>query len=226
MELRSLHRNRISWNCSALGEQALLLSPETAGNKLEIIHQLSRDLEATSLPGVIDVVPAYETLAVIFDGSVVTFDRIISGIEELPDVSLESPKKNHVILICYELGLDWEDVEPHTGLDKETIISKHSSQEYTVAMMGFIPGFVFLEGLPEELACPRRKSPRTRIPPGSVGIGGRQTGIYSLESPGGWNIIGRTPLSFFDVNQTPPTILNPGDSITFKAISEEEFRDA
>ena len=99
----------------------------------------------------------------------------------------------------------------------------HSTREYRVACIGFVPGFTFLAGLPKNLATPRRDVPRKEIPPGSVGIGGAQTGIYPLRSPGGWNLIGRTPLKLFDPIKDPPTLLCPGDRVRFRAITREEF---
>ena len=226
MGLRSLHRNGVEWKVSLLGEQALLLSPLVSDEKLQSIHELSRALATNTPKGILDVVPAYEALSIIFDQKETSIQRILFETEKLPIDFSASETKVFEIPVCYELGLDWEELTSNVSLTKEEVIAKHTSGEYTVAMMGFIPGFVFLEGLNEELACPRKQSPRTKIPAGSVGIGGKQTGIYSLESPGGWNIIGRTPLTFFDVNQMPPSPLNPGDKIKFKAITEEEFSNA
>src|SRR5207253_6806197 len=114
-------------------------------------------------------------------------------------------------------------VAEHTKLSGPEIINLHSTGEYRVACIGFVPGFTFLAGLPRNLATPRRDVPRKEIPPGSVGIGGAQTGIYPLSSPGGWNLIGRTPLKLFDPVKNPPTLLCPGDRVRFRAITREEF---
>jgi inhibitor of KinA len=102
-------------------------------------------------------------------------------------------------------------------------VDLHSTGEYRVACIGFVPGFTFLAGLPKNLATPRRDVPRKEIPAGSVGIGGTQTGIYPLRSPGGWNLIGRTPLALFDPLENPPTLLRPGDRVRFRSITKEEF---
>ena len=114
-------------------------------------------------------------------------------------------------------------MENKTNLSKEEIISIHTSTQYSIAMFGFLPGFMFLEGLDQRIWVPRKDNPRTKVDSGSVGIGGEQTGIYSLESPGGWQIIGRTPDQFFDINNKTPTNFTAGDIITFRKISSKEF---
>ena len=129
------------------------------------------------------------------------------------------------IPVCYdpEFGIDLDRVAEHTKLSEREIVDLHSTREYRVACIGFVPGFTFLAGLPKNLATPRRDEPRKEIPPGSVGIGGAQTGIYPLRSPGGWNLIGRTPLKLFDPTKDPPTLLCPGDRVRFRAITRDEF---
>jgi inhibitor of KinA len=127
--------------------------------------------------------------------------------------------------VCYdpEFAPDIDDVGRHTQLSVTEIVNLHSKGEYRVACIGFVPGFTFLAGLPKKLATPRRDVPRKEIAPGSVGIGGAQTGIYPLRSPGGWNLIGRTPLKLFDSSKNPPSLLGPGDRVRFRAIRREEF---
>lgn len=223
MELPSLHRKDQNWSPKVLGEHALLLELEK--EKLKHVHSLTADIETAALEGIIDVVPAYSSVTVIFDGNEWNHQKLVKTIENLPERKSSKEEPNNIIEIpvCYELGMDWEEVVEHTGLSKERIIEIHSSKTYTIAMMGFIPGFVFLDGLDKKLSTPRKSIPRTGVPTGSVGIGGNQTGIYSLESPGGWNIIGRSPKSFFDSSRNPPTTLNAGSPIKFIPISEEEF---
>ena len=223
MELPSLHLNNQKWLSKVLGESSLLLEPEKV--ELEQIHSLTSVIENAGLDGIIDVVPAYSSLAVIFDGARWGHQALIKAIEDLPEKKSSKEISWNLIEVpvCYDLGLDWIEVIEHTGLSKDDIIELHSSQTYTLAMIGFIPGFVFLDGLNAHLTVPRKPNPRTVIPGGSIGIGGNQTGIYSLESPGGWNIIGRTPISFFDSSENPPTELKAGDSVKFIPISEEEF---
>lgn len=223
MELPSLHRKGQNWSPKVLGEHALLLELEK--EKLMHVHTLTSDIENAALEGIIDVVPAYSSVTVIFDGNRWNHKKLVTAIENLPERKSSKEERKSVIEIpvCYELGMDWEEVVSHTGLSKERIIEVHSSKTYTIAMMGFIPGFVFLAGLDKKLSTPRKSTPRTEVPAGAVGIGGNQTGIYSLESPGGWNIIGRSPESFFDSSKNPPTTLNAGSPLKFIPISEEEF---
>jgi inhibitor of KinA len=129
------------------------------------------------------------------------------------------------IPVCYgdELGPDLADVSRAAGLPEADVIRLHAGASYRVACVGFIAGFTFLSGLPSELATPRRATPRQEVPAGSVGIGGAQTGIYPKKSPGGWNIIGRTPLRLFDVANDPPATVRAGDRVRFREISRQEF---
>lgn len=129
------------------------------------------------------------------------------------------------IPVCYdgEFGPDLADVARHTGLSVEEVIARHSAVEYRVHCLGFAPGFPYLGGLPPELATPRRATPRQGVPAGSVAIGGAQTGIYPQSSPGGWNVIGRTPLRLFDADREPPALLKAGDRVRFRPITRGEF---
>lgn len=228
MKSKSLQLSGEIWTVFKLGERALLLEPKRDDIELSLINKTARILDAAHIPGTVDIIPAYESIALIYDRGVDRLEAEIKAIENCTkDNSVQEPAPKKIeVPVCYELGLDWEEVQRHTGLTKEDIIQKHVSGKYTVAMMGFLPGFLYLSGLEKAITCPRKESPRTNIPAGSVGIGGEQTGIYSLESPGGWQILGRTPLSFFDVQSNPPTQVEPGDTIEFIRISEEEFKEA
>lgn len=213
--LRSLLHNEISWKCSVLGEQALLIEPEVEGSCLNVIHELAQVLEVQKPEGIVDVVPAYQSLGVLFDTQW-THTSLIEWIGNLK-VSAASERESivHEILVDYNAGLDWERVIKHTGLSKSEIIDQHQKPIYTVAMIGFLPGFIFLDGLDARLSTPRLEIPRTQIPAGSVGIGGSQTGWYSLESPGGWNLIGRTDTRIFDLKNDPPISIKAGDKVRF-----------
>jgi inhibitor of KinA len=145
-----------------------------------------------------------------------------------------SPRKSRLpdrdlieIPVCYigDLAPDLEEVARHSRLAPGEVIQRHSAPEYRVQCIGFTPGFPFLSGLPPELSTPRRASPRSKVSAGSVAIGGAQTGIYPLQSPGGWNIIGRTPLALFDVRRDPPVFLQAGDRVRLRPISHEEFEN-
>jgi KipI family sensor histidine kinase inhibitor len=129
------------------------------------------------------------------------------------------------IPVCYggECGPDIAAVAEHAGLLRDAVIARHTAAEYTVAMLGFAPGFPYLLGLDPSLQMPRRATPRTRVPAGSVAIGGAQTGIYPRELPGGWHLIGRTPLVLFDPQRELPCLLAPGDRVRFHAIEADEF---
>jgi inhibitor of KinA len=191
-----------------------------------------RQIEAAAIPGVIELAPAYTTIGVFFDparsGS---FDELKATIEYALQTFLEPARPRAggetaiEVPVCYEdeFAPDLNDVEQHTGLSQDEIIRRHSNATYRVACVGFTPGFPYLSGLPSELATPRRASPRKEIPAGAVAIGGTQTGIYPRKSPGGWNIIGRTPLRLFDVQREPPSLFHAGDRVRFRRISPEEF---
>lgn len=220
MELKSIQLNGVSWKVFRLGEKSWLLNSDVQINALQLIHETSSAIESAHISSLIDIIPAYDSLTLVFNSSDINIDRVLSDIKQ----TTRKPISNiHEINVCYDLGLDWEVVETATGLKKEEIISIHSSKEYTIAMMGFLPGFVFLEGLDARIFASRKGNPRVSVPKGSVGIGGLQTGIYSLESPGGWQIIGKTPQSFFEVKQIPPTALQAGDKVRFISISKEEY---
>jgi inhibitor of KinA len=228
-----------------LGDSALIVrvrerfedAPEEALDQVLRVFQL---LQRAAIPGVIELAPAYTSIGVFFDPITIAkasetpddvFDWLASRIRKAvaPGVDrgrkVRSRSRNVEIPVCYdpEFAADIDDVARHTQLSAIEIVNLHTATEYRVACIGFVPGFTFLAGLPKNLATPRRDVPRKEIPPGSVGIGGVQTGIYPLRSPGGWNLIGRTPLNLFDLTKNPPTLLRPGDRVRFRAITREEF---
>lgn len=217
----------MEWECTPLGEQVLLLKPQIDTEKLPVIHTCLELLENASLAGITDIIPAYESIALRFDHLLVDLEREIEQLSSLKGgvSAIEKNPKIHEIPVCYELGMDWVEVITHIDLTKQEIIKLHTGTIYTLAMMGFLPGFLYLEGLPSTLTCPRKATPRSRIPKGSVGIGGDQTGVYSLESPGGWQIIGKTPQSFFKPEKDPPIQVKIGDQVQFYAISEQEYQE-
>jgi inhibitor of KinA len=227
-----------------LGDSALLirLRPDSeAGTNetLAAVLEAKQHLENAGIPGVIELATAYTTVALFFDpmramegGAPVDsiFDwltqKIRNALADRSPRKLMLPDRDLVeIPVCYaaDLAPDLEDVARHAQLAIDETVRRHSAPEYRVQCVGFTPGFPFLSGLPTELSTPRRPSPRLKVPAGSVGIGGAQTGIYPLQSPGGWNIIGRTPLALFDVRRNPPVLLQAGNRVRFHPISREEF---
>lgn len=199
------------------------------------VHGFAETLRQCALPGVQDLVPAYATLAVHYDPACWIQDGIsphaalAAAIQRLwhATASQAPPPPRHLeIPVCYggALGPDLDQVAAHCGISEAAVIDRHTVAEYRVFMLGFTPGFPYLGGLDPTLATPRHATPRPKVAAGSVGIAGNQTGIYSLDTPGGWQIIGRTPRRLFDATAEEPCLLRPGDRLTFLPIDEAEFR--
>ncbi|HET9482549.1 MAG TPA: 5-oxoprolinase subunit PxpB, partial [Xanthomonadales bacterium] len=144
------------------------------------------------------------------------------------DDAVDAVPRTVVIPVCYggDSGPDLDAVAKHTGLSAHDVVARHAAGDYRVAMLGFQPGFPYLIGLDPALATPRHATPRPRVAAGSVGIGGAQTGVYPREAPGGWQLIGRTPLALFDAARKPPALLAPGDRVRFEAIPRAAFGTA
>jgi KipI family sensor histidine kinase inhibitor len=192
------------------------------------VMALAAAIEAGRPPGLHDVVPSYRTILLAFDPALTdgdTLGELVRRLAAQPPKLDEAAGRTVTIPIVYggEFGPDLAVVAAHTGLSSEAICELHAAATYRVACMGFAPGFGFLVGLPTELATPRRATPRTRVPAGSVAIGGAQTGVYPDDLPGGWNIIGRTPLRMFDVARAKPFLIEPGDTVRFEAVSMEAY---
>jgi inhibitor of KinA len=230
-----------------LGDSALIVRvreqfedapEETLDQVLRTLHRLRE----AAVPSVIELAPAYTTVAVFFDPVAVAKARegpgevfgwlkeqILHVVAAGGDRGRRRKTKGTIrsveIPVCYdaEFAPDLDDVARHAQISTNEVVHLHSAAEYQVACIGFVPGFPFLAGLPRKLATPRRDIPRKEIPPGSVGIGSAQTGIYPLRSPGGWNLVGRTPLKLFDPTKNPPALLRAGDRVRFRAIRREEF---
>ena len=190
----------------------------------------------------IELVPAFASVAVHYDPAHVldttpgerrqsAYDRFAatmhSALDDLSDSALPAPREVK-IPVCYggQYGPDLDDVATAHDLTSDEVVRLHSGATYAVYMLGFAPGFAYLGGLPEAIATPRRPEPRTSVPAGSVGIGGSQTGVYPLVSPGGWQLIGRTPLQLFVARRDPPALLAAGDRVRFTPITPEEFQRA
>lgn len=219
-----------------LSETALCIEWGNTINELinqQVIY-LNRILNKDPFTGFIESVPAYASLTVYYQAELLAeigdhpflfVKRYIENLLHRTDP--ETPKKEPVILIpvCYdeEFGCDLEFVASANGISKEEVVSVHQQKEYNVYMMGFLPGFAYMGEVDNAIATPRKKSPRANVEEGSVGIAGKQTGIYPIPSPGGWQIIGRTPLCLFDLQKENPFLFKTGESIRFHAITKEEF---
>ena len=218
---------------SALGDSALTVDFadefSDRGRLLARALSAASAIERAKIPGIVDISSAYQSVAIFFHQSrieenVSIEDAIRSAIGQTsrrPSIrgrTIEIP-------VCYdsEFALDLAHVARHAKISAKEVVDLHSAADYRVNCIGFTPGFPFLTGLSKILATPRRATPRKEIPAGSVGIGGAQTGIYPLRSPGGWNVIGRTPLRLFDPARKPPVLLRAGDRVRFRAIPREEF---
>ncbi len=184
------------------------------------VRSLTDALEQGSVPGVFDFLPTYRSVLVYYDPLVATSAEVESGIERLlENAEASDTGVRHVVqlptLYGGELGPDIAFVAEHNGVSEQDVVSIHSGTDYLVYMMGFSPGFAYLGGLDERLATPRLQSPRTEIPPGAVGIAETQTGVYPVASPGGWQLIGRTPVRLFDPQRERPVLLSAGDFVRF-----------
>lgn len=238
--------NNRSMIFAPLGDSAVAV---TLGEGIDVValsavSALAAALGKAKLAGVYDVVPAYGSVAVFYDpahvtgGSGTPYEKLCAAIERVAKgvarggaaeaeagTLAETREKGRVMEIAVryggEDGPDLEVVAKHTGLTEAEVVARHSAAEYRVQAIGFAPGFPYLSGLPAELATPRRVSPRAKVPAGAVGIGGAQTGVYPLESPGGWQLIGRTGVKLFDAKRAEPAMLRVGDHVKFCALEAE-----
>ncbi len=222
-----------------LGDSALMLVMGDAidASTQRRVQAAWRALASEPLPGVSDAAPAYTSVTVYYDPRRVVeagapADEIVSWLSARIRERLKNPPKSAKaktrrieIPVCYggDFGPDLGRVAAQAKLFPDEVVKRHSRAKYLVHLIGFAPGFPYLGGLPKELATPRHAKPRMAVPAGSVAIGGEQTGIYPQSTPGGWNIIGRTPRRLFRPEETPPVLLQPGDEVTFKAVTAAEF---
>jgi len=208
-----------------LGDAALLCELPAPATLVQQQRIWALAAEAREWPGVGEVLPGMNNLTLTFDPTAIELDALTAQVlEAWPKLSAKAVEGRLVeIPVAYggEHGPDLGDVAAHTGLTPAEVVRRHSAGEYVVYLLGFLPGFAFMGGLAPELATPRRAEPRTAVPARSVGIGGEQTGIYPLVSPGGWQIIGRTSLEMFDPTAESPTLLRPGDRVRFVVESVE-----
>lgn len=206
----------------SLGDSAVTITfgTERTPELLERIHAAARSLEAAGIPHVADIVPAYLALTVFYDALRVSYDDIAKTLiaacerSSLPR-SEASKARHHIISVEYD-GTDLDTVAAATRLSISEVIARHTARQYTVDLLGFVPGFAYLSELDPSLQLPRRPEPRPRVPAGSVAIAASQTAVYPLDTPGGWHIIGRTETRMFDPTRDPPALLRAGDTVQFE----------
>ena len=221
-----------------MAEVRFLLTGDTSvtvefGNEISTeinakIRAFNIALQQSKIPGIVETVPTYRSLAVHYDPEVSLYGALVKKLKGLlgqldsiqipPSDVLEIP-----VLYGGEEGPDIEFVAEHNGKTVQEVIDIHTSTEYLIYMLGFTPGFTYLGGMSEEIATPRLKTPRVLIPGGSVGIAGAQTGVYPIDSPGGWQLIGRTPVRMYDPDRATPILPEAGQYIKFYAIDKAEY---
>jgi KipI family sensor histidine kinase inhibitor len=192
------------------------------------VRHLTLAIQKKKIPGIIETVPTYRSLLIYFEPRQINAQKLRETLRSLTQPLAESelprPKLLEIPTVYGgEYGPDLEFVAAHNGLSVTEVVRIHTSTPYLIYMIGFMPGFPYLGGMSPKIATPRLETPRTKIPAGSVGIAGNQTGIYPAESPGGWRLIGRTPLKLFDPSREPPALFQAGDYLTFVSITPEEF---
>jgi KipI family sensor histidine kinase inhibitor len=215
-----------------MGDRGLLLE---FGNEIshevnEKVRRMALATQAEAIEGIIETVPTYRSLLVIYNPLTLPLDQLKKRLqkieEELQDIPLPEPKLTRIPAVYGGIyGPDLECVGEYHNISPEEVIRLHCSKPYFIYMIGFMPGYPYMGELPDCLVMPRLKTPRLSVPKGSVAIAQKQTGIYSMESPGGWQIIGRTPVELFDPGREPPSLLQMGDLVQFYPISEKEFEE-
>lgn len=209
---------------SLLVEFGKEIHPEI-NRRISAIVQLMKEQH---IEGVVDVIPAFASLLINYDPRVITYEEIEERIQNLLKLDAKaenSVKRIYEIPVCYggEFGPDLGNIAKNAGLSEEEVVKIHSSRDYLIYMLGFLPGFCYLGGLDERIFTPRLSNPRIKIDAGSVGIGGSQTGIYPLDSPGGWQLMGKTPVKTYDPDREVPILVEAGEYIRFVPIDEEEY---
>jgi len=185
-------------------------------------------LSVRGIAGIVETVPTYRSVTIHYKPEIIRHDALVEALASIVDglgaVALPASSVLEIpVLYGGEMGPDLNFVAAHTGLLPDEVVNTHTSAPYLIYMLGFTPGFTYLGGMSKQIATPRLKTPRVRIPAGSVGIAGEQTGVYPIESPGGWQLIGRTPVKMYDPHRATPILPVAGDYIRFVSITEAEF---
>ena len=215
-----------------MGDRGLLLEfgDEISLEINEKVRRTALAIQAGEIEGIVEIVPTYRSLLIIYNPLIISVDglkkrleRIERGLQQTP---LPEPKLTRIpVVYGGSYGPDLDYVAKFCQITSEEVVRLHCSKPYHIYMVGFMPGFPYMGEVPEALITPRLKTPRLSVPAGSVAIAQRQTGIYSMESPGGWQIIGQTPVQLFDPEKEPPALLQMGDLVQFFPISEKEFKE-
>ena len=215
------------------GDSALVIE---FGNEISVdinkkIRKMMDDIKKENIDGIVELVPTYCSLLINYDVLKIDYSTLVEKLKTFLNNNLETAEGEEVTLVeiptLYndEFGPDLSYVAEYNKLSKEEVIKIHTGTDYLVYMLGFMPGFTYLGGMSEKIATPRLESPRLQIYPGSVGIAGKQTGMYPSMSPGGWRIIGRTPLKLYNPDSDNPVYISSGDYVRYVSISEEEYNE-
>lgn len=214
----------------AAGDGALTLefgnaiTPALVARVAALGHAVDAASARGALPGLVEAVPTFRSLTLLYDPlrtSRAELDPVLRELLDIPAAPATAPPRHWLLPACYggERGADLADVAAATGLSADAVVALHAASRFTVYMLGFMPGFAFMGGLPEALSTPRRREPRVRVPAGSLAITGPLTAVYPWESPGGWQLIGHCPVPLFDARAMPPVLLAPGDVVRFAEVS-------
>jgi len=212
------------------GDSAFIIKvgDEISPDVNQTIRKLLVRIEQEEIEGIIDFIPSYNELMICYNPLIIGYRKLLEKLrsidKEIDSIKLPESSIIHIpVYYCDDYGPDLQEVADFNHISIEEVIRIHSSLDYLVYMLGFTPGFCYLGGMDERIATPRKQSPRIKIPAGAVGIADKQTGIYPIESPGGWQLIGRTPLKLFDSNRKPEFLIQPGDFIRFIPVTIDEF---
>ena len=223
------------WTLSCAGDAAMVLeceqriSPEINAHVIAVAEAF----RSRKWPGIRDVVESYCAVTLHFDPLKTDVTRLVQELRSEVEHGLLDPqrvttgRRQLTVPVCYggEYGPDLEALATFARYAPVDVVEAHAAERYRVYMLGFLPGFAYMASVPAALAMPRRSIPRLEVPRGSVGIAGRQTGVYSVAAPSGWQVIGRTPLVPFDMGRPDPFLFRPGDEIRFTPVNEQEFKD-
>ncbi len=214
------------------GDRAIVVEFGTEMNERtnRLVHELAAYIKSLQPEGVVEVQPTIRSLMIYFDPAIISvgnLQTLLSDFHSQPEAEPNKTKRILKVPCCYgaRFGIDIAGMERHTGLLRDEIISIHSGVDYKIYMLGFLPGFVYLGGLDKRLETPRLNVPRLKIQAGAVGIGGSQTGIYPMDSPGGWHLIGATPLMLYNPYRNPPILCSAGMYIRFVPITITDYYD-